>query len=105
MFLRKIVSGGTSHSYGIQVGRLAGLPEAVIVRAKEVLSNLEREDISCDGEPRLAHSAVTGTLKQAQMSLFNGVDDPIRQRLQSIDLNTITPLDALNIVNEMKNLI
>ncbi len=105
VFLRKIVSGGTSHSYGIQVGRLAGLPEAVIVRAKEVLSNLEREDISCDGEPRLAHSAVTGTLKQAQMSLFNGVDDPIRQRLQSIDLNTITPLDALNIVNEMKNLI
>ncbi|MDY0190072.1 MAG: DNA mismatch repair protein MutS [Desulfuromonas sp.] len=109
VFLRKIVAGGTSHSYGIQVGRLAGLPQAVIDRAKEVLSNLEQGEFTCAGEPRLAHSRTpvispNDEAMQAQMSLFNGADDPLRQRLSSIDLNSITPLDALNLVNELKKI-
>ncbi len=109
VFLRKIVAGGTSHSYGIQVGRLAGLPQAVIDRAKEVLGNLELGEFNCDGEPRLAQSRKAAysqdpIARQAQMSLFNGVDDPLRQRLKGIDLNNITPLDALNLVNELKKI-
>ncbi|OQY20638.1 MAG: DNA mismatch repair protein MutS [Desulfobacteraceae bacterium 4572_35.1] len=109
VFLRKIVAGGTSHSYGIQVGRLAGLPAAVIARAKEVLANLERGEFSCEGEPRLAHSGDKNgeeleTLKQSQLSLFSGADDPLRQRLLDIDLNAITPIEALNLMNELKKL-
>jgi DNA mismatch repair protein MutS len=106
VFLRKIVAGGTSHSYGIQVGRLAGLPAAVITRAKEVLGNLEQGEFNCEGNPRLAHTVheLNPVIKQAQMSLFNGVDDPLRQRLRAIDLNTITPLAAINLVNELKEL-
>ncbi|MEA3465779.1 MAG: DNA mismatch repair protein MutS [Thermodesulfobacteriota bacterium] len=108
VFLRKIVPGGTSHSYGIQVGRLAGLPEAVISRAKEVLSNLEQGESSCEGEPRLAQSHNSTTIpatKQAQMSLFNGANDPLRHRLSGVDLNTITPIEALNLVDELKMLL
>lgn len=107
VFLRKIVAGGTSHSYGIQVGRLAGLPEAVISRAKEVLSNLEKGEFSCDGESKLAHSASADddtVAKQPQMSLFSGMDDPVRQKLLDIDLNNITPMQAINLVNELKEL-
>lgn len=108
VFLRKIVPGGTSHSYGIQVGRLAGLPDAVINRAKEVLSNLEQGEFSCEGQPRLAQSrnSLSPNLeKQAQMSLFTGSNDPLRQRLLATDLNTITPIEALNLVDELKKLL
>ncbi|MBW2187215.1 MAG: DNA mismatch repair protein MutS, partial [Deltaproteobacteria bacterium] len=108
VFLRKIVPGGTSHSYGIQVGRLAGLPDEVINRAKEVLSNLEQGEFSCEGQPRLAKSRKRTspcTDKQAQMSLFTGSNDPLRQRLLATDLNTITPIEALNLVDELKNLL
>lgn len=108
VFLRKIVPGGTSHSYGIQVGRLAGLPDEVITRAKEVLSNLEQGEFSCEGQPRLAKSRKNPsscTDKEAQLSLFTGTNDPLRQRLLKTDLNTITPIEALNLVDELKKLL
>jgi len=108
VFLRKIVPGGASHSYGIQVGRLAGLPDEVIQRAKEVLGNLEQGEFSCEGQPRLAKSrqdSATTTDIQSQMSLFAGTNDALRQRLLTTDLNTITPIEALNLVDELKKLI
>ena len=79
VFLRKIVEGGTDKSYGIQVGRLAGLPKEVIARAKEVLGNLEESELSAEGKPKLAksrgkRSAVSGqpaaVTEVPQMFLF-----------------------------------
>jgi len=106
VFLRKIVAGGASHSYGIQVARLAGLPDAVIGRAKEVLANLEGGEFSTQGEPRLARSRQQPhQVKSPQMSLFNADDDPVRQQLQKVDVNTLSPLEALNLLDELKKLL
>ena len=71
IFLHKILPGGTDKSYGIQVGRLAGLPKPVIQRAKEVLANLEEAEISADGKPKLAKTKKKSVAKEApQMFLF-----------------------------------
>jgi len=74
IFLHKILPGGTDKSYGIQVGRLAGLPKAVIQRAKEVLANLEEAEISADGKPKIAKTKKKKSeVKEApQMFLFGG---------------------------------
>ncbi len=104
IFLRKIVPGGASHSYGIQVGRLAGLPAEVIARAKEVLRNLESGDFG-QGQPRLGESKThPAVVQQKQMTLFAPVNDPVRQRLRDLDLMHTTPLEALNLLQELKNL-
>lgn len=107
IFLRKIVSGGASRSYGIQVGRLAGLPEPVIKRAKEILHNLEAGEYGRSGEPRLGESR-NKPKKQpsSQLSLFNtDPDSLIRNRLEAADLSCMTPLEAINFLNELKELL
>lgn len=103
IFLRKVVEGGTNRSYGIQVARLAGLPEKVIGRAKEILSNLERGEFDSMGLPKLARSK-TGTPKPTppfQPSLFSQ-PDPIRSELKKIDPDQTTPIEALKILSELK---
>ncbi len=107
IFLRKIISGGASRSYGIQVGRLAGLPEEVIRRAKEILQNLEAGEFGRSGEPRLGESRHQPKKKPAsQMSLFNtDPDSVIRTRLETADLSSMTPIDAMNLLNELKELL
>lgn len=107
IFLRKIVAGGASRSYGIQVGRLAGLPDEVINRAKEILKNLESGEYGNSGEPRLGvskHKAQKAP--EPQLSLFN--DDPVdavRLRLEQLDTSLMTPLEALNLLDEMKKML
>ena len=91
VFLRKIMPGGTDRSYGIQVARLAGLPPEVIERAKEVLHTLEQEDISA-GPSREAARRVAPTV---QLQLFEGVRDPVVQRLAELDIETLSPVEAL----------
>lgn len=77
IFLHKILPGGTDKSYGIQVGRLAGLPKPVIQRAKEVLANLEEAEISADGKPKLARSKKKGVVRETpQMFLFGSKPSP-----------------------------
>jgi len=103
IFLRKIVEGGTNRSYGIQVARLAGLPQRVIDRAKEILSNLEKGELDAMGMPKIATTKIQ-TLKPKpplQPSLFNQ-PDPIRSELKKIKTNQLTPLEALNILDELK---
>jgi len=103
IFLRKLVEGGTSRSYGIQVARLAGLPPEVIDRAKEVLHNLEQGEFTEGGIPKLAISRKKKpTWETHQRTLFQPPPDPLRETLKKIDLNKLTPLDALNILSEMK---
>jgi DNA mismatch repair protein MutS len=104
IFLRKLVEGGTSRSYGIQVARLAGLPEGVIDRAKEVLNNLEQGEFTEGGVPKLAISRKKRPAWDShQRTLFQTPPDPLREALRKVDPNRLTPLEALTILSEMKN--
>jgi len=104
IFLRKLVEGATSRSYGIQVARLAGLPEEVIDRAKEVLNNLEQGEFTEGGIPKLALSRKKKIFwDSSQMNLFQIPLDPLREALRKVDPDRLTPLDALNILNELKS--
>ncbi len=103
IFLRKIVEGGSSRSYGIQVARLAGLPQKVIDRAKEILSNLEKGELDAMGMPKIAKTKRLdkGRGGPLQPSLFSQ-PDPLRLELEKIDPNHLTPLEALNILSDLK---
>jgi DNA mismatch repair protein MutS len=103
IFLRKIVEGGTNRSYGIQVARLAGLPQKVIDRAKEILSNLERGELDSMGLPKIAKSKMAGSkpAPPVQPSLFVPAD-PIRALLKKLKINQLTPLEAINVLDELK---
>ncbi|WP_136514409.1 DNA mismatch repair protein MutS [Geomonas edaphica] len=103
IFLRKIVPGGASHSYGIQVARLAGLPQAVIDRAKEILLNLEKGEYGEGGVPRLARGK-KAPVPSPQLSLFDAGEDLIRERLKEVEVALLTPLEALNLVDELKRM-
>jgi DNA mismatch repair protein MutS len=103
IFLHKLVPGGTSRSYGIQVARIAGLPEDVIDRAKEILAHLE--GASADREVRGKRAPGPGARKKrdtAQLSLFSPPDDGLRERLQELEIHSMTPLEALNELNRLK---
>ncbi|WP_224957217.1 DNA mismatch repair protein MutS [Geomonas subterranea] len=104
IFLRKIVPGGASHSYGIQVARLAGLPQGVIDRAKEILANLEKGEYGEGGVPRLARGKKNPP-PSPQLSLFDAGEDLIRERLKGVEVALLTPLEALNLVDELKRMI
>ncbi len=104
VFLRRIVKGGASHSYGIQVARLAGLPTVVIDRAKEVLHNLESGEYVA-GAPRLARSKHAAKVEATpQLGLFEQ-PDPVRQRIEEMDVSVLTPLEALNLLDELKKML
>jgi DNA mismatch repair protein MutS len=104
IFLRRIVKGGASHSYGIQVARLAGLPSDVITRAKEVLHNLEAGEYVA-GAPRLARSRQDNKAVPApQLGLFEQPDS-VREKLEATDVSVLTPLEALNLLDELKKML
>jgi len=103
VFLRKIVEGGCDHSYGIQVAQLAGLPKTVIQRAKEVLANLEAEELTPNELPKLA--VKHDNMKQKQMDIFSQQENSIREQLAKIDINNTTPIEALNILGSLIHLI
>ncbi len=100
IFLRKIMPGGTDRSYGIQVGRLAGLPEEVINRALEVLRRLEQEDLGSAVAP--SAEAARQVAPTVQMQLFAAAPDPIIEELQSLDLDTMSPIEALMKLKELR---
>jgi len=97
IFLRNLIAGAASHSYGIHVARLAGMPQEIIERAKEILTRLES---GRDGsQPFAARGAADGA--PAQMALFNSAEDRLRKRLGGLDLSTMTPLEAMNLLNQL----
>ncbi|MGQ9645287.1 MAG: DNA mismatch repair protein MutS [Thermodesulfobacteriota bacterium] len=103
IFLRKIVEGGTNRSYGIQVARLAGLPQKVIDRAKEILSNLERGELDSMGLPKIAKSKITGSKPAGPVQPFLFVPaDPIRALLKKVKIDQLTPIEAINVLDELK---
>jgi DNA mismatch repair protein MutS len=103
IFLRKILEGSTDRSYGIQVARLAGLPSPVIIRAREILVNLERANYTEAGNSRLAvHSG--DDAKTVQKNLFDqGTLGEIIRDLEQLKVDQMTPLEALNQLAELKN--
>jgi DNA mismatch repair protein MutS len=104
IFLRQLVPGGANRSYGIQVARLAGLPDAVISRSKEILANLEGGEFDERGRPRLAGEVASSPVEGDQLGLFGGPAGPTRAEqaaldaLRSIDADRTTPLDALELI-------
>ncbi len=102
VFLRKVVPGRSDRSYGIQVARLAGLPPSVVSRAREILNGLERDELSRGGRPSLSGD---GTDSQVQLGLFQAPpagDDALHRRLRGVDINAITPMQALTLLAELK---
>jgi DNA mismatch repair protein MutS len=101
IFLRKIVPGRSDRSYGIQVARLAGLPRSVIERAREILGALERDELTRGGRP-----SVSGTRSdpQRQLALFQSAvpDEALRRKLATVDVDRMTPMEALALVAELK---
>jgi DNA mismatch repair protein MutS len=101
VFLRRIVAGPASQSYGIQVAQLAGVPSPVIGRAKEILRNLEQGELTDAGVPRLAqHDGAAAN----QLPLFGAVralPDPLRDELAVIDVDRLTPVEALTRLNQL----
>ncbi len=103
IFLRKLVPGGTSRSYGIQVARIAGVPEEVLKRAKEILDNLEGEDVDEAGRPLLARTFPKKKGEEmVQLSLFGSGDNYLLERIRKLDIATMTPLEALVELNKLK---
>jgi DNA mismatch repair protein MutS len=102
VFLRKVVAGRSDRSYGIQVARLAGLPPPVVARAREILNGLERDELSRGGRPSLSGA---GSSAREQLGLFQAPSveqDPVHTRLRELDINHVTPLQALSILDDLK---
>ena len=110
VFLRKIVGGGADKSYGIQVAKLAGVPDSVIERAKEIVEELIANDItgvtrtlSVDGGAKKKKEKLD-EVDLTQMSLFDTVrDDDIIEELRNVDVGNLTPIEALNKLYELQN--
>jgi DNA mismatch repair protein MutS len=103
LFLRKIVEGGTDKSYGIHVAQLAGLPAATVLRAREILHNLEQSEFNLDGLPQIARKDPDqpSPLPQ-QMDIFPSQGEVILQRLNDLNLESTTPLEAFRFLSTLK---
>ncbi|MCU7489984.1 MAG: DNA mismatch repair protein MutS [Ignavibacteria bacterium] len=101
IFLHKVSPGGADHSYGIQVAQMAGLPEFVTKRAKEILENLEGKELT-PMEVKKARLAKMKAKDEMQLSFFEVKDDSIRQAISDLEIDNITPVEALNKLNELK---
>lgn len=114
LFLRKLVPGGSDRSFGIQVARMAGIPPQVVARAERVLAHLERQhggDLAADeveGPSAPPRNTTSGLLPEAQLSIFQ-LDDPtllrVREELMALDIDTLTPVEALLKLQEVQRLV
>ena len=105
IFLRKLVEGGTNRSYGIQVARLAGLPWEVVERSRQVLRHLEEATTDVEGLPRLVRSAAGSQDEPLQLSLFRQSEQKLRRRLQSLKIEQLTPIEALNELARLREML
>ncbi|UCD72453.1 MAG: DNA mismatch repair protein MutS [Syntrophobacterales bacterium] len=103
VFLRKIMEGATNRSYGIQVARLAGLPKQLLDRAREILKNLESSELDEIGMPKIAKGKTRVSSRRAtQLNLFQAREDLLRKELLTIDIENMTPIEALMTLQELK---
>ena len=99
-FLRRVIEGAASRSYGIEVACLAGLPDAVIRRAREILSNLEQGELDERGMPRLARER-RGGAPANQITLFAPLESRVLEELKLLDIDRLTPIEALNALSRI----
>jgi len=97
VFLRRVEPGAADRSYGIEVAKLAGLPNEVIVRAREVLAEHEFAE-----QQATAHLSPIATPPPTQLTIFTPLSQPVLEKLREVDLNRLTPLEALNLLAELK---
>jgi DNA mismatch repair protein MutS len=100
IFLRKIEEGPGDKSYGIQVARLAGIPEGILKRSKEVLHNLENEELNETGNPKLASGKAKK--RREQLDLFSSSNDSVLNEIMNIDTERLSPEAALSKIIELK---
>lgn len=102
LFIRKLVKGGSAHSFGIHVAKMAGMPQTVILKAQKILKKLEKDHSS------EALSGIKSEQEEMQLSFFN-MDDPlleeIKEEIVNLDINTLTPVEALMKLNEIKRML
>ena len=104
IFLRKIVSGGSNRSYGIQVARLAGVPGDIIARAREILKNLETGELDEVGMPKIARGRKPPrAARQAQLPLFLSEEEKVVGEIKATDVTTMTPIEALQKIGEWRS--
>ena len=102
-FLRRIIPGGADDSYGIEVAKLAGLPDWIIKRAKEILKELTSG--KTDDKETFANISSHSSEEDMQLSLLDTASNAVTDRLKSVDVNTLTPIEAMNLLYELKNMI
>jgi len=110
IFLRKMAPGGSRHSFGIQVARMAGMPPSLLDRANEILAQLEEKHADTGGNTTSTQEKVKNIRPSAnfQLNIFDGVTEDIRriqQMLDETDINTLTPVEALLKLNQMKDIV
>ena len=107
VFLRKLARGGSEHSFGIHVARLAGMPSSIVKRAETILSELETNNAQ-NGTPAPMEKITTASGQNVQLSMFQ-LDDPvltqIRDEILHLDVNNLTPVEALNKLNDIKKIL
>jgi len=102
VFLRKVIAGSADRSYGIHVAELAGLPRSVIERAREILSNLEKQELDVQGAPVLArHEGESAG--EGQMLLFSAAEELVLEKLRQVDVNNLTPVSALSLLASLQD--
>ncbi|KAA6351588.1 DNA mismatch repair protein MutS [termite gut metagenome] len=107
IFLRKLVRGGSEHSFGIHVAKMAGMPKSIVKRANDILQQLESDNRK-EGIMAKPLDEVSGKREGVQLSFFQ-LDDPvlchIRDEIRNLDVNNLTPIEALNKLNEIKKIV
>ena len=106
IFLRKLERGGSEHSFGIHVAKMAGMPQSIVKRADQILKQLEADNRQ--GEIAKPIGEIAGQREGMQLSFFQ-LDDPvleqIRDEIKNLDIDNLTPVEALNKLNEIKRII
>jgi DNA mismatch repair protein MutS len=112
IFMRKLVRGGSEHSFGIHVAKLAGMPSSIIQRANQILKDLETDHSQspiANGQETIGSGKATVSAPSGMQLSFFQLDDPvleqIRDEVKNLDINNLTPLDALNKLSEIKKLV